>query len=242
MEKPFERLRQARIAAGFKSASAAARQFGWGEAAYRHHENGTRSYGVDQAQQYGEAFKTSAIWLLDIGMSASDSYRLPLGKFYAEAIRPEITWRPGAEDVVNSAYEALNLMFVPELEIGTNSVEVARGTEGEARFHLISPDAVDISAKSFTSGFIFASRAPRICPRALMREGDLILADSSRGDIGPEVELWLIRDEEEVSICYASRPDNDQPVALSPHDPLRGSFLTSQVNVMGKVLWVGRRI
>lgn len=59
-----KRLRQARIDAGHASASAAANARGWEVGTYRHHENGTRNYGVDQAILYGEAFRVSADWLL----------------------------------------------------------------------------------------------------------------------------------------------------------------------------------
>lgn len=58
------RLRQAREKAGFESASAAAAKFGWGEAGYRHHENGTRGFGLDAAKKYGRAFKVKPGWLL----------------------------------------------------------------------------------------------------------------------------------------------------------------------------------
>lgn len=59
-----ERLRTARERAGFESATEAAQRFGWGEAGYRHHENGTRSFGADAAKKYGRAFKVKAAWLL----------------------------------------------------------------------------------------------------------------------------------------------------------------------------------
>lgn len=61
-----ERLRKARERAGFESAAEATRRFGWSEPAYRHHENGTRSYGPDAAKKYGRAFKVKAGWLLGI--------------------------------------------------------------------------------------------------------------------------------------------------------------------------------
>lgn len=59
-----ERLRQARERAGYASASDAARAFGWGEAGYRHHENGTRSFGLDAAKKYARAFRIKPGWLL----------------------------------------------------------------------------------------------------------------------------------------------------------------------------------
>lgn len=63
-ESSADRLKQARIKAGYKTAAAAAAAFGWTESAYRHHENGTRGFGVEQAQRYAKAFKVSPGWLL----------------------------------------------------------------------------------------------------------------------------------------------------------------------------------
>lgn len=61
-----KRLKLARERAGFSSASAAADNFGWGSAGYRHHENGTRAFGADAARKYGRAFKVKPGWLLCI--------------------------------------------------------------------------------------------------------------------------------------------------------------------------------
>jgi hypothetical protein len=59
-----ERLRKAREKAGYGSAADAAAAFGWGESGYRHHENGTRTFGADAAKKYGRAFKVKPGWLL----------------------------------------------------------------------------------------------------------------------------------------------------------------------------------
>lgn len=59
-----ERLRQARISAGYKKAQDAIDAFGWQAGTYRHHENGTRSFDVDAAKRYGRAFKINPGWLL----------------------------------------------------------------------------------------------------------------------------------------------------------------------------------
>lgn len=69
-----DRLRQARQSAKFSSASEAAERFGWTVSAYRHHENGTRNFGPDQARKYGRAFKVKAGWLLGL-----DGVSEPLG-------------------------------------------------------------------------------------------------------------------------------------------------------------------
>lgn len=61
-----ERLKQAREKAGYPTAAAAAQAFDWPESGYRHHENGTRSFGPDLAKKYGRAFKVKPGWLLAI--------------------------------------------------------------------------------------------------------------------------------------------------------------------------------
>ena len=65
-----ERLREARLRAGYETAQAAADAFGWKIPAYRHHENGTRAFDKEAARRYARAFKVSASWLLGIDASA----------------------------------------------------------------------------------------------------------------------------------------------------------------------------
>jgi SOS-response transcriptional repressor LexA len=64
MSNQADRLREARLKAGYSSASAAARAFGWTESAYRHHENGTRPFDIETAKRYGRAFKVNPGYLL----------------------------------------------------------------------------------------------------------------------------------------------------------------------------------
>jgi phage repressor protein C with HTH and peptisase S24 domain len=52
-----KRLAEARLAAGFRSARAAAMEFGWPESTYRAHEAGTRTIGYDDAQRYVNRFR-----------------------------------------------------------------------------------------------------------------------------------------------------------------------------------------
>jgi hypothetical protein len=62
--KPGERLKQARVNAGFKTARAAARTFGWVEPTYLAHENEGRGLRADQARMYAKALGVPFIWLL----------------------------------------------------------------------------------------------------------------------------------------------------------------------------------
>lgn len=76
------RLRQARANAGFKSAMAATKKFGWPYQTYKNHENGERRYRLPEAKIYGDAFGVSPGWLLaeEGGMPAGGDgiKRIPL--------------------------------------------------------------------------------------------------------------------------------------------------------------------
>lgn len=64
MEDSGDRLREARIEAGFTSGRAAALALGIPPATYAAHENGSRRYNTDVAQRYAAFFRVSASWLL----------------------------------------------------------------------------------------------------------------------------------------------------------------------------------
>lgn len=64
METPNSRLRAAREAAGFKTATEAANRFGWTLSTYASHENGQTTPPAKRALDYARAFKVSAGWIL----------------------------------------------------------------------------------------------------------------------------------------------------------------------------------
>lgn len=64
LSTPNERLRAARIAAGFNTARDAAKANGWVEPTYRGHESGPRQVSRTAAIAYAKAFKVSLSWLL----------------------------------------------------------------------------------------------------------------------------------------------------------------------------------
>jgi transcriptional regulator with XRE-family HTH domain len=63
--KPFrgERMKQARVAAGFSSARAFARHHHLNEITYSQHEQGRRNASVDDLEQYAKLLKVSPAWL-----------------------------------------------------------------------------------------------------------------------------------------------------------------------------------
>ncbi len=65
MGERHDRLRQARIAAGFERASDAAARFGWNENTYKSNENGNAPFSFRKARDYAAAFGVRAEWLYD---------------------------------------------------------------------------------------------------------------------------------------------------------------------------------
>jgi hypothetical protein len=64
-ETSNSRLRQARIAAKFRSATAAAKRYGWTVSTYLSHENGQTPVPSEAAEIYASKFKTcSASWIV----------------------------------------------------------------------------------------------------------------------------------------------------------------------------------
>lgn len=64
MKKPGDRLRSARIEAGFENAVDAARAYGWPESAYISHENNARGLRPPVAERYAKALKVPVEWIL----------------------------------------------------------------------------------------------------------------------------------------------------------------------------------
>ncbi|MFH6780809.1 MULTISPECIES: LexA family transcriptional regulator [Methylobacterium] len=67
-----ERLRQARLAAGYRSARDAALQNAWPESTYRAHEAGSRTIGQDDAERYAERFRRDGVEVTAKGLLFGD--------------------------------------------------------------------------------------------------------------------------------------------------------------------------
>lgn len=64
MVDPAERLRIARLRAGFETAKEAAEAMGFPVSTYLAHENGSRGYPAKKAEIYARKFKVREQWLL----------------------------------------------------------------------------------------------------------------------------------------------------------------------------------
>ena len=71
-----ERLKAARRKAGYASAAAAAKAFGWPVGTYSCHENGSRGIKLDVVERYARAFEVDPVWLLHGGETPTFGARL----------------------------------------------------------------------------------------------------------------------------------------------------------------------
>jgi phage repressor protein C with HTH and peptisase S24 domain len=64
MTRPHDRLRRARIDAGYASAADAARAFGWNVNTYSSNENGNAPFSKTASVRYARAFRVELDWLV----------------------------------------------------------------------------------------------------------------------------------------------------------------------------------
>jgi phage repressor protein C with HTH and peptisase S24 domain len=117
MQNISDRLRQARIDAGFADAADAAASLGIKYPTYAAHENGSRGFGRTKAELYARKFKVSLEWLLTGKGQVSQKYQLV-----------PVVGHVGAGHLVFPA-EGNNLGMVeaPPIERGTLAALIVRG-------------------------------------------------------------------------------------------------------------------
>jgi hypothetical protein len=83
VDERFLRLRQARLAKGFETASAAAEAFGWNRNTYVSNENGNATFSYRRAKDYAAAFGVRPEWLYDAAgpmLPAADGFVPIIGR------------------------------------------------------------------------------------------------------------------------------------------------------------------
>lgn len=89
-ETAADRLKQARIAAGFTSAMGAAKYFQWKPSTYASHENGSAKIRPFWAELYGTAFRVPPRWIMS-GQDEDAEAAPPKGKMLSSLARSPTT-------------------------------------------------------------------------------------------------------------------------------------------------------
>lgn len=216
MTQTHDRLKQARERARFDSASDAADAFGWAYPTYAAHENGSRGFRADTAQRYAKAFGVTAQWLL---------YGGPIDRVENEEPAPE-----GA---------ALVPVYDVEASAGDGSV-----VEYEAEIYSLAfpPSYLKKLTSSSPSNLSIISVKGDSMEPTLM-DDDVVLLDTSKTNLSYD-GLFVIRFDDALHVKRVGRSAKQGHVTIiSDNSAFRDIEADkSHLNVVGKVLWYGRKV
>ena len=169
MIEPHDRLRAARVHAGYPSAAAAARAFGWGGETYKSHEAGTRGIKVDVAATYARALRVDPEWILYGRNPPRWQGVAPVADLQAirTSVFPEIDWHV----VLEFCQKFPNLRGLPVLS--WRELDVAAQISDAVFFLKISDKAMASASGgvSFDVGDMVACN-----PKAAANPGDFVIA------------------------------------------------------------------
>lgn len=131
MESMGDRLRKARLAAGYSSATKAAEAMGIGVSTYRAHENGQNNFSAEEAARYARRYGVTAAYLLTAATSAQPQ-SIPLMGYLGAGAEIE----PDFEQVPPEGLDQVDLPFAIAEDL------IAFKVRGESMLPFYKPDTV----------------------------------------------------------------------------------------------------
>lgn len=179
MTEKHERLRQARVNAGFDTASAAASALRVTASTYRAHENGQNDFQLPEAELYGSKFGVSPFFLLTgkVGLAANDS-------------APPINDSPNAVmrgKVVGSG------RMIPVYGRAVGGVDGEFEMNGSILYHVMAPPILSDVQGAYAVAVSGDSMSPRyedgeVCfvdPTRRVKKGDYVIVQIRLEEDGP---------------------------------------------------------
>lgn len=213
-----ERLRSARERAGYTDATAAAVAFGWKAPTYLAHENGSRGLRPDVARRYARAFGVDPEWLL-FGRGGTPSKAEPIAR-ETETLVP-------IYDVTASAGHGAALAEHDLVED-----------------HLSFPPHYlrEITSTPARHLAIIRTKGDSMVPT--IAEDDLVMVDTTKRDLSFD-GVFVIRDDGASllvkRIGRGTRRGHVMVISDNPrYAPTERPL--AEIEVLGKVLWMGVRV
>ncbi|MDB5617059.1 S24 family peptidase [Tardiphaga sp.] len=196
------RLTEIRKAAGFRSARAAALEFGWPESTYRAHEGGTRTIGLDDAERYSGGFRKrgAKVTSQTILYAAADP-TAGTGGFLAAAqaeasSAPPVIRPAGPEPTeVEPADNAPTLSQLGDFDVEVRGISVGGSDDefyfnGEVIDHIRRPPGIKRAKNVFALNVSGDSMMPRYEP------GEPIYVQRANPAVGDYVVVELYPEDE----------------------------------------------
>ena len=224
MEDIADRLRHARIGAGFKTAADAAHYLSIATPTYASHENGSRGITVEKAEVYARAFKVAPEWLL-YGRGP-----LPSGGTRQDNAPP-----PAPNDI--------DLVKVFDVH----------ASAGDGMFALTEDHASSLAfPKGYLQWLtranprdlaIIGVKGDSMLPT--LADDDIVMLDTSKTDLSYD-GLFVIRDNGDALLVKrvgrATKPGHVTIISdnRALYDPVEKAL--SDIHVIGKVIWSGGKV
>lgn len=215
-----QRLRWARERAGYSSASEAASAFGWKVPTYIGHENGSRGFSAETAASYGRALRVPAEWILFGG-----------------------NLKERQEDDGLATLPSEDEAFVPVYDVAASaghgvlveSEEVICNMAFDRRFLRRMTDARPNELA------IIRVKGHSMEPTLL--DDDHVLVDRTKRNLSYD-GLFVIRFDDALHVKRIGRSaTRGNVLVISDHSAYRDLDMPKEnLDVIGRVLWVGRKV
>jgi phage repressor protein C with HTH and peptisase S24 domain len=207
------------MAAGFENATAAADRFGWKPPTYLAHENGSRGMTVEMARDYAAAFRVTPAWLLFGDDALSDK------QLVAETATGD-------------------LASIPIFDVSASAGHGAIVTSEEIVDRLSFPPAYlrHITSTHPRHLQIIGVKGDSMVP-TLMPE-DLVMLDRTKIDLSYD-GVFVMRDGgDSLLVKRIGRSSRRGYVMVISDNPRYGQTerLASDIEVIGKVVWMGVKV
>lgn len=226
-----ERLKKARLNAGYSSAAKAAEALGVRESTYRGHENGQNKFDFSDAERYAKKYKCNAIWLLT-------------GQQSDKKDSSEITDNEPTAAI--SDYDALNTS-IPEYDVyvsaGGGAIVEHENVKSQWPFNLsylqnelrVSPKDLALVEVRGDSMEPTLSSGDRVMidttDRNVSQPGIFVLWD---GDGTVIKRLERVYDSEENTIALISDNKRHSRYEIPAH--------SDRIKIVGRVIWCAKRL
>jgi len=235
MESTHDRLRAARIAAGYENAADAASALGVPYSTYAGHENGSRGLKPENLKLYARRYKVSVGWLL------TGEGELPK-QIKPSATKPTDT-TPLAINPPDNVVSLEDYKQIPEYGIEASAGGGALIDEE----HIVRQWPFDASYLSNYVGLTHSNvaivevRGDSMEPT--LRSGDRVLVDLNDKHIA-QPGIFIVYDGNGTVIKRVEKVPGQDRVILISDNPLHGRYeiAANDIQVAGRVVWKAGRL